>query len=210
MAQEYQSVFQLKVTLRNVRPPIWRRILVPSNFTLERLHHILQFVMGWTNSHLHEFQAGDVRYGPPNPEDWDADGIVSEKRTRLGKVLEAPKDRLLYTYYFWDDWQNDIVVEKVLAREPGMKYPWVLAGKRACPPDDVGGAWGYEEFLEKIRNPKHPEHEEMLEWCGGSFDSEAFDAYTLNLRFHGGWVPAASAEEDRPVKPRRKAGPKAG
>jgi hypothetical protein len=94
---------------------------VPSNFTLERLHHILQFVMGWTNSHPHEFQAGDVRYGPPNPEDWDADGIVSEERTRLGQVLGAPKDRLLYTYDFGDDWQHDIVLEKVLAREPGMK-----------------------------------------------------------------------------------------
>ncbi len=193
MALGKDSVFQLKVTLRGVRPLIWRRFLVPSTITLDRLHSAIQFVMGWTDSHLHEFQAGDLRYGTADP-DFDADEVVSEKRTRLHQVLEHPKDRLLYVYDFGDDWQHDIILEKIVPREPGMKYPYVLAGKRACPPEDVGGAWGYEEFLRTIRNPKHPEYENMLEWCGGSFGPEAFDAQALNRGFHGGWAPARPKE----------------
>jgi hypothetical protein len=198
MTPDKNSVFQLKVTLREVRPPIWRRFLVLSTITLERLHRSLQFIMGWTDSHLHEFQAGDVRYGTAHRDfDWDADEIVSERRTRLHQVLQRPKDRLLYWYDFGDDWRHDIVLEKILPREPGMKYPSVLAGKRACPPEDVGGAWGYQEFLRTIRNSKDPQHEDMLDWCGGSFDPETFDAQALNRGFHGGWAPA-SPNEDHP------------
>ncbi len=186
MALDKDSVFQLKITLRDVRPQVWRRFLVPSTITLDRLHCSLQFIMGWIDMHLHEFQAGDVRYGIPDHDfDWDADEIVSEKRTRLHQLLQRAKDRLVYWYDFGDDWRHDIVLEKILPREPGMKYPYVLAGKRACPPEDVGGAWGYEQFLRTLRNPKDPEHEDMLEWCGGSFDPEAFDAQALNRGFHG-------------------------
>ncbi len=206
MTPDTASVLQLKVVLRGTRPPIWRRLLVPSSITLERFHHILQVVMGWTDSHLHEFRAGDTRYGTPEP-DWDEDEVVSERRVRLGELLQEPKDRLLYAYDFGDSWEHDIVLEKILARAADMKYPYVLAGKRACPPEDVGGTWGYEEFLETIRNPKHPEHEDRLAWCGGSFDPEAFDVQAINRAFHGGWAPATLPEE-RPAAPKRKATPK--
>jgi len=206
MAPDGASVLQIKVILRGTRPPVWRRLLVPSTITLERLHHILQVVMGWTDSHLHEFRAGDASYGTPEP-DWDEDEVVSERRVRVGELLQEPKDRLLYAYDFGDSWEHDIVLEKILARATDMKYPWVLAGKRACPPEDVGGTWGYEEFLKTIRNPKHPEHQDTLAWCGGSFDPEAFDVQAINRAFHGGWAPATQTEE-RPAAPKRKATPK--
>jgi hypothetical protein len=189
MAEAGGSILQLKVVLRGTRPPIWRCVLVPSAVTLARLHDILQTVMGWTDSHLHEFRAGDARYGTPDPDWGEDDEVTPERRVRLGQILQRPKDRLVYEYDFGDDWQHDVLLEAVHPPDKGMKYPYVLAGKRACPPEDVGGVWGYADFLKIIGNPKHPEHEDTLAWCGGSFDSEAFDVAAINRAFHGGWAP---------------------
>jgi hypothetical protein len=195
MPQANTSILQLKVVLCGTRPPIWRRVLVPGNVTLDRFHHILQAVMGWTDSHLHEFRTGEGRYGTPDP-DWDEDNeVLPERQVRLGQLLQHPKDRLIYEYDFGDDWRHNILLEAILPQSKGMKYPYVLAGKRACPPEDVGGIWGYVDFLEIIRDPKHPEHEDTLAWCGGSFDSEAFDAAAINRAFHGGWVPPTAPRE---------------
>lgn len=189
MANTNAPILQLKVVLCGARPPIWRRVLVPNTVTLNRLHQILQTVMGWTDSHLHEFRTGEARYGTPDP-DWDEEGeVLPERRVRLGELLQRPKDRLVYEYDFGDDWQHDVLLEAVRPADKGMKYPYVLAGKRACPPEDVGGIWGYADFLKIIGNPTHPEHDDTLAWCGGSFDSEAFDAAAINRAFHGGWVP---------------------
>jgi len=183
-----KNLYQLKVTLRGIRPPIWRKFLVRSDVTLGKLHDILQTVMGWTDSHLHQFIANNIIYGTPDP-DSDMVEMINEKRVLLSRVLQKPKDRMVYEYDFGDGWEHEIVLEEVSSAPPRGKYPIVLAGRRACPPEDVGGPWGYAEFLEAIKNPKHPEHEEYLEWSGGSFDPERFDPNEINLLYHGGWRP---------------------
>jgi len=179
-------IYRLKVTLRGAKPPIWRRFLVPADITLKRLHDSLQAVMGWTDSHLHQFSAKGVLYGTSDREF----GLkrVSETRTTLAQVLRRPKDRLKYQYDFGDSWEHDVVLEAVLPPGSNGRYPIVEAGCRACPPEDVGGIPGYAHFLEILENPKHPQRRELLEWVGGRFDPEAFHVGEANLDIHGGWV----------------------
>lgn len=183
-------VYQLKVTLRGARPSIWRRVQVPSDLTLGRLHQILQVVMGWTDSHLHQFRVGDACYGTPNPE--CGFEVKNEKKVRLGEVLRRPKARLVYEYDFGDGWEHDVVLEATVPATPGARYPLVLAGKRRCPPEDVGGIGGYYHFQQAIADPKHPEHRDMKEWLGESFDPNVFDPQEINRAFHGGWGPRRS------------------
>lgn len=172
MGQE-RPVFRLKVTLRGSRPPIWRRFEAPGDVTLYQLHRILQVVMGWTDSHLHQFRRGNIRYGQSDPEF----GVrrQNERKVRLVDVLRKAKDRMVYDYDFGDGWEHDVALESVSPPAPGAQYPRVVAGKGACPPEDVGGIQGYYEFLQAIRDPKHPDHQGMVEWYGGDFDPEAFD-----------------------------------
>jgi hypothetical protein len=172
-------VYQLKVTLKDSRPPIWRRILVPGDVTLTKLHRILQVVMGWYDSHLHQFIVGGASYGEPDP-DFPEDGMKSERRVKLKQVAPHENDCFTYEYDFGDSWEHDIRVEKILPAVPGLELPVCIAGKRACPPEDCGGVWGYESFLEAIGDPDHPEHDEMLQWVGGEFDPEAFDLGEIN------------------------------
>lgn len=170
-------VYHLMVSLREIKPPIWRRVQVPGDITLAKLHRVFQIVMGWTNSHLHKFSIGGVDYAQPDP-----DGFLnfqSDRRARLNNVVRA-KQKFEYEYDFGDSWKHDIVVEKTLQPEPGAFYPFCLGGERACPPEDCGGVWGYQEFLEAIMNPAHREHEAMLAWVGGSFDPETFDLGAVN------------------------------
>jgi hypothetical protein len=176
-------VYQLKVTLQNTKPPVWRRIQVRASITLPRLHDTIQLAMGWTDSHLHQFIIGGVEYGLPDP-DFGGD-MRSEQRVKLERVVTNEKDQFDYEYDFGDSWTHRIVLEKILPVEPERHYPRCLAGKRACPPEDVGGAWGYAEFLVAIRNTKHPEHDEMLEWSGGAFDPEAFSLDEINQALSG-------------------------
>lgn len=172
------AVFQIKVTLRGSKPPIWRRVQIASDTSLQSFHHVLQRVMGWYDCHLHLFLKGRIQYGPPDPEF----GLErqSERRTMLHDVLRRSKDRLLYEYDFGDGWQHDIVLERVLEPDPAVRYPVCIAGKRACPPEDCGGVGGFYDFLEAVRNPTHPGHAEMLEWYGSSFDPSAFDLGMVN------------------------------
>ncbi len=174
------TTYRLKVTLRGSRPPIWRRVQVDADATLLRLHEILQVVMGWTESHLHQFRRGATLYGRPDPEL----GMhqENERRIRLRDVLRRPKDRMIYEYDFGDGWEHDVVLgasTSTVGNKPAVR---VLAGKGACPPEDVGGLWGYFRFLEAIQTPKHPEHHDMLEW-GGQFDPDAFDVEAINKHF---------------------------
>jgi hypothetical protein len=178
------SVYQLKVTLRHSRPPIWRRALVPSNLTLFQFHNDLQALMGWTDSHLHQFEAAGKLYGTPDPE--LGPEREDERKVRLNEVMRQPKDQMVYEYDFGDSWEHDIVLEKILPPEPNVRYPVVIDGKRACPPEDVGGIPGYENLLEVIRDPHHPDYEEMIDWAGDEFDPEAFDVGEANRAFHGG------------------------
>ncbi len=175
--REPPAVYQLKITLLGTRPPIWRRIQVASDVTLERLHDILQIVMGWTDSHLHEFVSDGREFGTPNPE---IPELENERRVRLNQVLKAPNDKMTYEYDFGDSWEHQVLLEKVLPPEPGVRYPVVVTGKRAGPPEDVGGVFGYADFIDAIRDPNSPEREEFLEWAGEDFDPEAFDVEEVN------------------------------
>jgi hypothetical protein len=176
-----QRVYQLKITLRGVRPPVWRRFLVSDATTLHQLHWIIQTAMGWTNSHLHQFIFGGEYYSEPifELDGWGLE-IKNEKGVRLRALGLEPKRKFAYEYDFGDSWEHEISVEKALAPEAGARYPQCVAGKRACPPEDCGGVWGYAHFLEVINDPSDPEHEEMLEWAGGSFDPEAFSIEEVN------------------------------
>jgi hypothetical protein len=168
----------VKVTLVGIRPPIWRRLQVASSINLRRLHDVIQEALGWTQSHLYRFEVGDVEFGEPDPE--DGRPVRSAKATPLRKIAPEAGASFLYEYDFGDSWQHQIVVEKVLPPGSGVAYPRCVAGRRACPPEDCGGVWGYAELLEAIGDPEHPEHEEMLEWVGGAFDPEAFDLRAIN------------------------------
>ncbi len=134
--------------------------------------------MGWTNSHLHEFEHGRERYGVPD-EEFPSD-INDEIDYRLEQVLQKEKDKLQYTYDFGDGWEHEVVLEKILPFESDTRLPVCLKGSRACPPEDVGGIPGYEMFLEIVADPAHPEHEEMLEWIVDDFDPEHFDLAQTN------------------------------
>ncbi len=175
------DVFQLKITLRGIKPPIWRRVQVPGDILLPRLHRVFQVVMGWTDSHLHELRIGGRPYGQPS-SDWGGYYAFPERSVRLWQVVMRPNTRFTYLYDFGDSWEHEVRVEKILAPEPGIHYPRCLGGVRSCPPEDCGGLAGYEEFLAAIRDPKHPEHAEMRDWIGGHFDSEAFDLDSVNRR----------------------------
>lgn len=169
------KIYQLKVTLDDINPPIWRRIQVPGNVSLLQFHFMLQIAMGWTNSHLHEFQIGDERFGTPFEDDWYGAELKEEEKYQLDQVIPARGDSFSYLYDFGDSWEHIIEVEEILDPSTAQSYPRCLGGARACPPEDVGGPWGYGEFLEAINNPDHPEHEDYLYWIGGAFEPEAFD-----------------------------------
>lgn len=174
------SVVQIKVTLKHSSPPIWRRIQVPSKTTLGRFHQILQVVMGWHDCHLHQFIMGGTYYSDPDSfDDWE-DEIENERPVKLSQVIFGPKTRFTYEYDMGDGWEHEILIEKILPPQEGVRYPVCLDGKRACPPEDCGGMYGYYDLLETIQNPNHPAHKEMLEWVGGSFDPEAFDLDRVN------------------------------
>lgn len=177
------SIYRLKVTLQGLRPPIWRRLEVPGDFTLGDLHEILQIAMGWENSHLHQFVIGKTYY---SARLFDLDDVHDEDDVRLDDVAKE-KDMFRYEYDFGDSWEHRILIEKVLDPEPHARYPRCAAGKQAGPPEDVGGVWGYAELLEAIEDESHPRREEFLEWVDEDFDPEAFDAAAVNaelkLRF---------------------------
>jgi hypothetical protein len=175
---------QLRIELRGVKPLVWRRILVPETVTLAKLHVILQWAMGWTNSHLHEYEIARQRYGLPSDEDdWPgAQPLNDERRVRLKPLIESGLRRFTYQYDFGDNWEHVIKVEDLVAPTSGTPPIVCLAGANACPPEDVGGYPGYAEFLEVLADPTHEEHTSMLIWAGGAFDPKAFDLAEINRR----------------------------
>lgn len=182
------DIYQIKVTLKHSQPPIWRRIQVPADVSLARLHRILQAVMGWEDYHLHQFIVDGEYYGEPHPdyEVWGPE-MRDERRFTLEQLVPEEGLKFRYEYDFGDGWEHELLVEKILPAEPGASYPRCIKGKRACPPEDVGGVWGYADFVEVIRDPDHPEHEEWLEWVGGEFDPEAFDLEEVNAGLKEMW-----------------------
>jgi hypothetical protein len=163
------TIAHLRIKLDDVEPAVLRRVQVPVTIRLDRLHMVLQAAMGWTNSHLYEIRVRDVGWGMPDPD--FGDGPLDASKVRLIDVLEDVGARSLkYLYDFGDGWEHSIRIERVTNVVPGMTYPCLVEATGRCPPEDVGGPWGYREFLDAIANPDHEEHAERLEWIGGSFD----------------------------------------
>jgi hypothetical protein len=168
-----RTVHQLKITLREVKPPVWRRIVVRSETWLSDLAPILEAAMGWESYHLHAFDVDGVRYGVPDP-DWPMLEFIDDSEARLGEVLATVGAKMLYEYDFGDGWEHDVLVESISLPQRGVTYPVCIAGRRACPPEDCGGPWGYADLLDVLRNPNHPEHVAMREWAGPDFDPSRF------------------------------------
>jgi hypothetical protein len=159
------KVYQMKITLLGSHIPIWRRFLVKDAVTLDDLHDIVQIVMGWEFSHLYQFYRGRQE-------------LPSE--ARLSQVAPRARAKIYYIYDMGDYWEHEILVEKTLPDHPGLRHPEVLAAEGACPPEDCGGVWGYEELLAAVGDPEHPDHEDMIEWLGEGFDPQAYDLESVN------------------------------
>jgi len=171
--------YRIKVGLRGAKPPIWRRLEVPADISLARLHTVIQIAFGWNNSHLHVFE---TPYGSFGTADADL-GHRPEAPVTLEQVAPAVNSKLRYAYDFGDDWEHDILVEKVLDRDETATYPRCTGGRRAAPPEDCGGTWGYADLVETLNDPEHPEHQDRLEWLGldhaADFDPDRFNAETV-------------------------------
>lgn len=179
--QKLEWFWQLRIELLEVTPTVWRRLLVPESTTLPKLHRVLQIALGWTNSHLHEFVIRGVRYSDPDPDWADELQHVDERGVVLEKALGADARCFDYVYDFGDDWHHVVLLEdRHPQATPAPRSISCVAGANACPPEDVGGAHGYAEFLEAIADPNHEEHERYLTWAGGSFDPARFDLTAVN------------------------------
>ena len=178
------SVCQLKITLKYTTPPVWRRVQVTGDITLGDLHYVVQTVMGWEDDHLHAFRVGRIEYAPVEGDRAVTEtGASDEWEAQVGAVLPAVGRKLLYTYDFGDTWNHEIVRERVVAGEEGRRYPVCLAGARACPPEDCGGVYGYENLVAALADPTDPDYEYWRERVGDDYDPEAFDLEAINKRF---------------------------
>jgi hypothetical protein len=179
-----EIIARLHIALADTDPLIWRRVEVPVDASLKMLHDVIQGAMGWLDYHLWEFEAGDRRYGMPDP-DWEDDSLFAARNTRLKALIDSGAPQFLYTYDMGDNWEHIITVEAVEDGLPGIKYPRYIDGERRAPPEDCGGTPGYEAFLEAIADPKHPEHQDATEWhqgCyGKAFDPEPVDELKAKL-----------------------------
>ncbi|WP_291415265.1 plasmid pRiA4b ORF-3 family protein [Actinophytocola sp.] len=169
-------VYQLKVGLKGAKPPVWRRLEVPADIGLDRLHVIIQVAFGWDGSHLHAFETPYGDFGIADPEL----GHQPAEEVSLAQVLPGEREKITYLYDFGDDWRHEIVVEKVLDPDESVTYPRCTGGRRATPPEDCGGIWAYADLLDVLADPAHPEHANSLDWLGldsaAEFDPAAFDA----------------------------------
>lgn len=187
MAKKQPSgVYQIKITLKHAKPPIWRRIELSAQTPLDVVSEIILAAMGWEGYHLHQFIVGATYYSMPDPE-----GIMDVKDEReyvLADILPKEKAKCIYEYDFGDGWEHEILLEKILEPEQGAKYPRCTAGKMACPPEDCGGVWGYAELLAILQDPEHDEHESYVEWLGlesgEDFDPKEFSVEEVNARWH--------------------------
>jgi hypothetical protein len=174
-AKETKEIYVFKIMLAGSKPPIWRRIET-GNVTLAKLHELIQTAMGWTNSHLHQFRIGEQCYVDQRGVDTGMDWAEPYTGITVSKLVaeHGPKLKLRYEYDFGDGWEHHVVLEKITMPAAGVDYPRCIAGKQACPPEDVGGIWGFYEFVEAVNNTDDPEHEDKLEWYG-DFDPREFD-----------------------------------
>lgn len=177
-----KRVFQFKITLRGIKPPIWRRILVPETYSFWDLHVAIQSAMGWRNLHLHDFEIMNPKNG-----EVDTIGIITEEdnpqdsyrydtcKKKIARYFSDENSKAYYRYDFGDGWEHNIVLEKILPKLIGEKYPQIIGGARMCPPEDCGSHPGYERFVTIMNNPKDPEYRRMLAWYGGTYNPESWD-----------------------------------
>lgn len=177
-------LFVLRITLCDSNPPIWRRVVVPSDISLGRLHYVIQTVMGWDDSHMHEFLSKNARFRNTDIDPDLDEEIFDEKQYAVADLVKRARQKFYYEYDFGDDWLHEIVLEKVLKEDSGAKPLFCLDGARACPPDDCGGVYGYEDMLEILANPSHEEHQNLKDWVGGNWDAEHFDIAEVNAELH--------------------------
>ena len=174
-----RRIYELKIQLEHIRPLIWRRFQVPAETRLDRLHVIIQWVMGWSNYHLYEFVAGKNHYGKSSPYDDDFK-VISAAKTPLDEVLTKEKQHIRYVYDFGDDWVHRLQLVKIFETEEFPSY-LCLAGERACPPEDCGSFTGYEEILEQLALPEEEREPELMEWIG-DYDPDKFSIELLNRK----------------------------
>ena len=172
------DIVSLKVTLRGTKPPIWRRLLVKADMSLADLHMTIQASMGSRGGHLHVFEIDGEFYGDRTA----VDDVADERRLTVGGVRRSGVARFGYTYDFGDNWDHTVTIEKSLPAAPGTDYPRCIAGKRACPPEDCGGPWAYQELLDILADPAHPERAERLDWLDEDLDPEEWSAEDVNAR----------------------------
>ena len=178
-----EPVARIYIELQHIQPRIWRRVDVPLTSHLLTLHNIIQIAFGWTDSHLFRFSIGNRDYGVPSEEDefWELK-YYRAAGLRLRTLVARGVERFLYVYDFGDDWRHDIVIERVGEGKPHIDYPVFVDGKRRDPPEDVGGVYGFMEFLEAVRDPMHSEHRDMIRWYGKPFDPFEIDERLIRLR----------------------------
>ncbi len=185
------ATYRFKITLQDADPVIWRRIET-KDVTLGKLHELIQAAMGWTNSHLHQFEIAGTRYTDPRlmMNGFDDFGAISYSGMCVSDLVAKhnSKLRMGYEYDFGDGWQHEVILEKVTESEPGVRYPRCIDGERACPPEDVGGVYGFADYVAAIMNPNHSEHDVLLEW-NGPFDPAEFDVTQATRRMKKG-LPA--------------------
>jgi hypothetical protein len=180
------TVYQLKIALDDIRPPIWRRVQT-KDCTLAKLHDIIQIVMGWQDYHLHDFEIGEERYGLPEQWDsgWDDAEISSSRKIKVSQLADQGIKSIHYQYDMGDSWGHTLSIEKTMSAQAGVTYPCCIEGARACPPEDCGGPWGYANFVQAIQDPRHERHAELREWIGERFDPEAFNLDAVNKELKG-------------------------
>lgn len=183
MPKQIQKVYQLKVRLHGSKPPIWRRVLVASDITLTGLHEVLQVTMGWTDSHMHQFERDGQVFGSPS-NGFGSLPVADERRTRLNRVLRREKEALRYEYDFGDSWNHQVTLEKILPYDHRVQLPICVKVKGACPPEDIGGLWGYYAVLEALHDPRHADHEEYADMFGPELDPDAIDIDEVNALLH--------------------------
>lgn len=176
------TVHVLRVSLREIEPEVWRRLVVRSETRLPKLARFLEKAMGWEGYHLHMFDVGGILFGEP---DEDADYLIDERAATVKHVLPRIGSGLRWEYDFGDGWEHDVVVERIAAPEEGQTYPVCVDGDRACPPEDCGGVTGYGHLLAMLTDPAHPEHAELSAWAPPGFDPAAFDLVATNRRLRG-------------------------
>ena len=194
------DIARLKITLDHVKPPVLRRIEVPIAIRLDDLHLVFQVAVGWENCHLFEFRVGDTSWGIPDPDEVLPDDPLPAKNTTLAVLLDAAGTSFQYAYDFGDGWEHTVTLEAIGPAAAETTYPRLVAAEGRCPPEDVGGPWGYDEYLKAIRNPRHKRHAEMVQWRGPGFDPAVVDTHAIGREL----AAFAKRLSRRKTKPRAK------